>query len=115
MNVPVQHCDGAKAFDETQGASTVLGAPSPLRVDGPQRDVREDHDRSRGGQAPDVIFEPDELFVSEVAETTGLQVHHVDEADKMNLVLVEAVPARASRGFAIAGEVGLAQTFVDHV
>src|SRR5579859_3844685 len=55
----------------------------------------------------DIVFKPFELVIAECAETAGLEVHHVDQADEVDSVLVEAVPARA---FGVLG-VALAEHF----
>ena len=58
--------------------------------------------------ALEVVFEPVELLVAEIAEAAGFQVHDVDQADEMHAVVVEAVPAGALGAFAVAVEIELA-------
>jgi hypothetical protein len=41
------------------------------------------------------LLEPLELFVAERAESSGLQIHDVDETDEVDAGLIEAVPAGA--------------------
>ena len=41
------------------------------------------------------LLQPFELVVAEIAQAAGLEVDHVDEADEMHAVGVEAVPACA--------------------
>ena len=55
--------------------------------------MREDDDRLRGRTSFYVIFQPFELFVAKIAEAAGLQIDHIDEADKVHAVGIEAVPA----------------------
>src|SRR4029077_13033559 len=69
--------------------------PSPLRVNAPERDVREHDDRGRGGASLEVVLQPFKLVVAEIAQATGLEIDHVDETDEMHAVGVEAVPAGA--------------------
>src|SRR5258708_4286820 len=45
MNVAVQYGDGAERLEQRESARRVVRAPAPLRVNRPERDVREDHDR----------------------------------------------------------------------
>jgi hypothetical protein len=49
------------------------------------------------------------------SKAAGLEVEHVDEANEVNAVIVEAVPTRALGALAVAGEIGLAQALVDDV
>ena len=57
--------------------------------------------------ALDVVLEPVELLVAEIAEPAGLEVDDVDEADEVHAVGVEAVPAGALGAAAVALEVEL--------
>src|SRR5437867_13287209 len=91
----VQYRDRAEAFDVFQRPRAVLGAPAPLRIDRPQRDVGEQHDR-RGFRFPlEVVLKPFELLVAEAAEAAALEVRDVDEADEMHAAGVERIPAAA--------------------
>ena len=45
VNVAVQHGHRSEALEETERLLGVVRAPAPLRIDGPQRHVREEHDR----------------------------------------------------------------------
>src|SRR5579864_5432047 len=45
----------------------------------------------------DVILQPLQLIAPERPESSGLEIQHIHQADKMHAVLVEAVPARAAR------------------
>jgi hypothetical protein len=40
MNVAVQDCDRAEAFEVAERLRAILRAPAPLCVDGPERDMR---------------------------------------------------------------------------
>src|SRR5579862_326163 len=66
----------------------------------------EDDDRRAALQPGDVLLDPFELLLAEVAQSACLEVQHVDESDKMGAVLIEAVPAIALRS--------LAETLVEH-
>ena len=61
----------------------------------------EDDDGSRSRPAFKVVFEPFKLIRPEKAEATGLQIHDVDQTDKVHAVGVERVPAVAFGGLAI--------------
>src|SRR5690242_2999732 len=63
----------------------------------------------------DIVGEPGELVRPEPSQAAGLEVDHIDEADEVNAVIVEAVPTRALGALAVAGEIGLAQALVDDV
>src|SRR5437667_1330976 len=45
VDVTVQHGDRAESLEIVQRAGAILGAPAPLRIDRPQRDMGEQHDR----------------------------------------------------------------------
>ncbi len=54
--------------------------------------MRENHDWCVGAKAFQVVLEPFELLVAKLTQTAGLKINHVDEANEMNAVFVEAVP-----------------------
>ena len=114
MDVAVEHGHRPELLEQLERAGAVPGAPAPLLVHDPQRDVGEHHDRRRGRLALEVVGEPGDLLVTQRAEAAGLQVDHVDEADEVHAVLVEAVPAGALGVLAVALAVEL-DLFVDDV
>src|SRR5258708_193499 len=61
-----------------------------------------------GGMPLESLREPFELLRAERAEPSRLQVHHVDQADKVHAALIEAVPAVALGSLAVAVSVILA-------
>src|SRR6476646_10156485 len=75
----------------------------------------EDDDRRRVRFVLDIVGEPGELVGPEPSKAAGLEVDHVDEANEVNAVIVEAVPTRALGALAVTGEIGLAQALVDDV
>src|SRR5678815_2841642 len=77
VNMAIEDCEGAKAFQVTQSAFSVAGAPPPLRVNLPERDVREDDDGHATGNSFEVILHPVELIVAELAQTALADVHDV--------------------------------------
>ena len=77
--------------------------------------MRKDDDRRGGALALEIIGEPGELLVAEIAHAAGLEVDHVDETDEVHAALIERVPAGAARAFAVALQVGLAGPLVDHI
>src|SRR5690242_6269029 len=42
-----------------------------------------------------IVFQPFQLLVTKVTETSRFQVHYIHKPDEVDAVLVEAVPARA--------------------
>src|SRR4029077_5888982 len=86
----------------------------PGGINRPQRNVGEDDDGRRGGAALEVVLEPFELLVAEIAQPAGLEINHVDEADEVHAVGVEAVPADAFGAAAVALAVER-HAFVEHV
>jgi hypothetical protein len=69
--------------------------------------VGEDDDGRRGGGAAEVILQPFEVLVAEIAQPAGLEIDHVDQANEVHAVIVEAVPARAFAAARVAVAVKL--------
>src|ERR1700756_1909158 len=107
VNVAVEHRHRAEAFEVVERARRVFGAPAPGGIDRPQRNMGEDDDRGRGGTAFEVVLQPFELLVAEIAQPAGLEIDHVDEADEVHAVGIEAVPARALGAATVAVAVKL--------
>jgi hypothetical protein len=63
----VEHSHGAEALEIGQRLRAVVGAPAPILIDGPQRDMREDDNRRRRRAALDVVLQPLELVSAEIA------------------------------------------------
>src|SRR5262249_44791315 len=105
--VAVEHRHRTEALEIVERARCVFGAPAPGWIDAPQRNVREDDDRGRCRAAFEVIPQPFQLLIAEIAQPAGLEIEHIDEADEMDTVGVEAVPAGALRAAAIAVSVEL--------
>src|SRR3984893_7087229 len=93
VDMAVEHGHRAETLEVIQRAGAVLGAPAPFRVDRPQRNMREHHDRRGFRTALEVVLQPFELLRAEIAEASGPEVDHVDEADEVNAAGVEGVPA----------------------
>src|SRR6516164_389743 len=93
MNVAVQHGDRAKALEVGERLSAIFGAPAPLGVHGPEGNVSEYHDRRAGRDSFHIVLQPLQLLVPQGAESAGLEVQHVNQADEMDPLLIEAVPA----------------------
>ena len=66
----------------------------------------EDDDRGRGGKPHHIVGKPGELLGPEQAEAAGLEVHDIDEADEVDAVLVERVPAGTFGVLAVSIETG---------
>src|SRR6202035_293108 len=95
MDVAVQHGDRAETLQQLKRPRTILGAPAPFLVDHLQRDMREEDDWRAVRFALQVGLEPCELLGAEIAQSATLQVDDVDEANEVDAVVVEAVPAGA--------------------
>src|SRR6185312_4918941 len=78
VDMAVEHGDRAEAFQVGERLRAVLGAPAPFRIDSPERDMREHDDRLRGRTALEVLLEPFELVVAEIAEPASLEIDDVD-------------------------------------
>ena len=70
-------------------------APAPFRPEPPERKVRQQHDRCRGGKPGEIVLEPVELGAAERALAMIAQLHDIDQPDDMHALDVEAVPAVA--------------------
>ena len=65
MDVAVEHGHRTEALEHVECTRAVFSAPTPGRIDRPQRDVREQHDRRRGRAALEIGVEPGELVGAE--------------------------------------------------
>ena len=102
MNVPVEHCHRAKFLQVRQGLCAIVSSPAPLRIHRPERNMRENHDWRAVLQVLQIVFHPLKLLASERAQAAGLEVHHIDQADEVGSVFIEAVPALSSRLFGVS-------------
>src|SRR5204862_3595852 len=98
----VQYCHRAELLQVRQRLSAIFRAPTPLRIDGPKRNVCEYHDGRAVLQLFHVVFQPFELLVAQRSEPTGFQIHDVDQPDEVRTLLIEAVPSPALTSFSIA-------------
>ena len=108
MDVAVEHRHRAEALEQLKRPAAVLGAPAPFRINRPERDVREHHDRRRGRAVFHVGRKPGELVGAEIAEPAGFQIDDIDQADEMHTARIEAVPAGAFAAAAITIQIELA-------
>src|SRR5262249_29454231 len=115
VDVAVEHRYRTELLEIAQRLSAVLRAPAPFLRDGPERDMREQQDRRRSRAAFNITFQPFELFVAEIAQTAGLEVDDIDQADEVHAVGIEAVPARALGGFAITLAIDFTLIRIDQV
>src|ERR1700719_787160 len=115
MNVTVEHRHRTEPFEGRQCLLRIVGAPTPVLVDRPQRNMSEDDDRRGCGETLHIVGEPGELLGAQNTHAAGLEVHHADESDEMDAIVVERIPAGALGVLAVALEVGLARRFVDEV
>ena len=115
VNVAVEHGHRSEPCEQLQRFAGVVGAPAPLRVDRPKRNVRENDDRLRGRAAGEIVLQPCELRRAKIAHPAGLQIGDIDQRDEVHAAMVEAVPAGPHRSLAEAVEEGLAAVRVEHV
>src|SRR5262249_57917607 len=93
VDVAIEHSHRAEPLQELESARAIVGAPAPLLEHGPQRDMREHHDRRLGGFSLEIVREPLELILAEIAEAAGLQMDTINEANKVNAAGIEPVLA----------------------
>ena len=105
MDVPVENRDRAEAFEQSEGLLAIGGAPSPVGIDGPERDVGEDDNRRTALQSGEILLEPVELRLSEFAH--AFELNNINEADEVNSFVIKGVPAASFGVFAIALEIEL--------
>src|ERR1700731_5099452 len=91
----VQHSYRTETLDIRQSLFTVVGSPSPIGVDGPQRNVREEHNRSAGRAALEIGLKPLQLFVTERPHASSLQICDIYQTDEVHTSVIEALPPAA--------------------
>src|SRR4051812_39292966 len=69
VDVAVEDCERAEPLQVAQGALPVTGPPAPLWIDHPQRDVSEHDHRRAVGNSFEIIFQPFQLRLAELAQT----------------------------------------------
>src|SRR5579872_1784000 len=106
MNVPVEHSHRAESLQQIEGLRAVLGCPAPLRVDGPQGNMRENHDRGAAPMLGDIVLEPSQLLVSN--RTHPFELRSIVQADEMDPFVIEALPTPPRGAFAKTLQVLLA-------
>src|SRR5205814_4582684 len=84
-----------ETFQEREGARAVFRTPTPLRVNFPERDVREDNDRRAVGNGFQIVRDPRELILAEDAQPALANVEDVIQADEVRALMIEARPAVA--------------------
>src|SRR5690242_11483730 len=107
MNMAIENRYRAESLDVRQRLGTVIGAPAPVRIDRPERDVGKQHNRRAVRLRGQIFFQPAQLLVAEQAEAAWFQVEHVDQPDEVHALLIEAVPAETFRSFAVSLEIQL--------
>jgi len=91
MDMAVEHGHRAEALQHIDRLQAVVGAPTPVGINCPQRDMGEHHDRRRIRLVLDVVGEPRELLRSQPAESSGFEIDHVHKPDEMHSMIVEGV------------------------
>src|SRR5580692_9584323 len=84
----------------------VFGAPAPIGIDRPQRDMCKHHNWRAAGARLEVGFQPLELIGAQFSEV--FQSNHIHQPDKVHALLIEAVPTVALRALAVAFQILLA-------
>src|ERR1700752_5220578 len=69
VDVPVENRDGAEAPQVAEGFFAVSSAPAPVRIDGPERKMREYHDGRTFRFRQEVVFEPGKLFPAQLSHS----------------------------------------------
>src|SRR5205823_928388 len=114
MNVAIQDRDRSKLLQIRKRLPTILRAPSPILIYRPERNVGENDNRGAVRKMLDVFFHPLELLGPQRSQATRFEVHNVHQTDKMNALLLEAVPSGALSVFAETIEVAFA-VVINHV
>ena len=71
VNMAVQHGHGTEPLDVRQCLFAVVGSPTPVRIDSPQRNVGKQHNGGTGRTALEIVLQPFQLLVTERPETSG--------------------------------------------
>src|SRR6266536_1260802 len=114
VNVAVEHRDRTKLLQIGESLSAVLGSPSPVLINRPQRNVSENDDWRAVRKMLDIFLHPLQLLRPQRSQPTGLQIDDIHQSDEMHAFLIEAVPARSLRIFSKPIKVTLA-VVVNHV
>ncbi len=67
VDMAVEHRHRTEPPQIGEGLRAITGAPSPIRVDHPQRDVSEDDNGCAAAMTFQVLFEPGQLLLSQIA------------------------------------------------
>src|SRR5271170_2466418 len=103
MNMTVKDRYGAESFHHGKGLFAIRRTPAPSRVDCPQRNVGKEDDGGTILEPGEIRLEPCKLGLTKFPH--AFQFDHVNEADKMHAVLVEAVPSVPHSAFAVAFQI----------
>ena len=90
MYMAIQHTHRSEALQVSKCLRAVVSAPAPFRVNGPQRNMREDNHRRAAGKALDVFLQPCQLFLAQLSKPAAaepgpaslLQIQDIDQADE---------------------------------
>jgi hypothetical protein len=106
VNVPVENGDRAEALEYRESLRAIPSGPSPLGIDRPERNVREDDDGRARGQTGGIFGEPIHLLGADLAEASELDA--VVEANEVDALVVKTLPRFARGSLAEALKVHLA-------
>src|SRR5580693_2016506 len=106
MNMAIEYRDRAEPLQVPQRLLAVRGAPAPIGIKRPQRNMREENDGRAGGARLQVLLQPLQLVVAKLAQPfLGSDIYESYEVDTL---LIKAVPASALCAFAVALQILLA-------
>src|SRR6185437_13633615 len=100
MDMSVEYRNGSEAFEVFEGLLVVFCPPSPIGINAPQGNVSEHHDWSAGRNSTQIILEPCDLFIAELAH--AFELYDVYQSNEMHAFVIEAVPASAFRSLPIS-------------
>ena len=97
VDVPVEHGDRAEALETGKRLRAVLGAPAPLGVDRSTAERGRRRRRRAAAEACDVLLAARRVARCPATPRAACrwQVGDVDQADEVDALVVEAVPAGA--------------------
>src|SRR5690242_16431995 len=85
MDVPVQNRYGPEPLQVRQRLRAIFRAPTPLRVNGPERNMREDDDWRAARTPAQIVFEPGDLCVAQFPQT--FERHYIRKPDEMHALM----------------------------
>src|ERR1700733_8493321 len=100
MDMAIEHCDRAKSLQHCKGLLAIRCSPSPGWVHSPEWNVCENYNGSAALQPTEVLLQPIKLRLTWLAH--ALKLDHIDQSDKVDALVIEAVPAISLGALAIS-------------